>query len=129
MPSKVVQAAPEIARWVNANVTLPVLLGPDEESEQWVAAVARLAGCPHTVLRKIRHGDREVEVSVPDTSLWQGMTPVLIDDIASTGRTMLAATAHLAQAQLAAPVWHCGTCAVRRRCLPDFVGGKSSGRG
>lgn len=104
VPSKVVQAAPEIAKWVTANLSLPVLLGPDEESEQWVAAVARLAGCPHTVLRKIRHGDREVEVSVPDTSLWQGMTPVLIDDIASTGRTMLAASAHLARAQLAAPV-------------------------
>lgn len=104
IPSLVVQAAPEIAKWVKANVQLPVLIGPDQESEQWVAAVAKLAACPHTVLHKIRRGDRDVEVSIPDTSLWQGMTPILVDDIASTGRTMLAAAKHLLAAQLAAPI-------------------------
>lgn len=104
VPAKVVPAAPEIAKWIQAHVQSPVLLGPDEESAQWVQAVAELAQCPHTVLRKQRHGDRQVEVSVPDTARWQGMTPVLIDDIASTGKTMLAAAAHLQQAGMAAPV-------------------------
>ncbi|MBI3231088.1 MAG: ribose-phosphate pyrophosphokinase [Burkholderiales bacterium] len=104
VPTRVVQAAPEIAKWVSGNVSLPVLVGPDEESGQWVAAVAQLAGCPYTVLRKVRHGDHEVEVSVPDTDLWQGMTPVLIDDIASTARTMMAASAHLHKAGMKPPV-------------------------
>lgn len=104
IPSLVVQAAPEIAKWIATNVSLPVLVGPDEESGQWVAAVAHLAGCPYTVLSKVRYGDHEVEVSVPDTDLWQGMTPVLVDDIASTARTMMAAASHLHKAGLTPPV-------------------------
>jgi ribose-phosphate pyrophosphokinase len=104
IPTRVVQAAPEIAKWIATNVSLPVLVGPDEESAQWVAAVAHLAGCPYTVLSKVRHGDHEVDVSVPDTDLWQGMTPVLVDDIASTARTMMAAAGHLKRAGMKPPV-------------------------
>lgn len=104
IPSLVVQAAPSIAQWITSNVSLPVLVGPDEESAQWVAAVANLATCPYTVLNKVRLGDHEVQVSVPDTDLWQGMTPVLVDDIASTARTMMAAAGHLKKAGMAPPI-------------------------
>jgi ribose-phosphate pyrophosphokinase len=60
-------------------------------------AVARRIDAPHTVLRKTRHGDRDVEVSVPDLERWHAHTPVLVDDIVSTGRTMIAALHHLAE--------------------------------
>ncbi len=102
--SAVVHAAPAIAQWIARNIPRPLVIGPDAESEQWVAEVAKGAGCPYTVLQKTRHGDREVEVSVPDSAQWQGRTPVLVDDIVSTARTMIAATAHLHAAGLAAPV-------------------------
>jgi ribose-phosphate pyrophosphokinase len=100
----VVHAAPSISAWIRANVDKPVVIGPDEESAQWAAAVAEGAGCPHTVLRKVRHGDHDVEVSVPDTQHWAGHTPVLVDDIASTAKTMIAAVGHLKRAGLPAPV-------------------------
>jgi ribose-phosphate pyrophosphokinase len=95
MPTRALHAAPLIAQWISDNVENPLLIGPDRESEQWVAAVARGARAPHIVLRKIRRGDREVEVSVPDLAQWKGRTPVLVDDIISTGQTMIVTLKHL----------------------------------
>lgn len=107
IPTRVASASPVISQWITNNLQRPVVIGPDEESEQWVAEVAKAAGCPYTVLQKVRHGDRDVEVSVPQPELLRGMTPVLVDDIVSTARTMIAATAHLHAAGLAAPVCIC----------------------
>lgn len=104
IPTKVVHAAPAIADWIAANVERPVIVGPDAESEQWVARVAKAVGCPYTVLEKTRQGDREVAVTAPAAVDWQGGTPVLVDDIASTAQTMIAAVARLREAGLPAPV-------------------------
>lgn len=95
VPTVVVHAARSIADWIARNIRQPVLIGPDSESEQWVAAVAGLAGAPFTVLTKTRHGDRDVEVSVPDVERWRDHTPVLVDDIISSGHTMLETLQHL----------------------------------
>jgi ribose-phosphate pyrophosphokinase len=102
--TKVVHAAPIIAKWIAANVPSPIIFGPDGESEQWAAEVAEAADCPYAVLKKTRHGDREVEVSIPDASFWVGMTPVLVDDIVTTARTMIAATRQIEVAGMAPPV-------------------------
>ena len=104
IPAHAVPAAPAIAQWIRENVTTPWLIGPDEESAQWVAAVARDANAPFAVLEKIRRGDRDVEVSVPDAASRSGHTPVLVDDIISTGRTMTRTIAHLQRAGLPPPV-------------------------
>jgi ribose-phosphate pyrophosphokinase len=103
VPTRVVHAAPSIASWISAHVPLPLLVGPDEESEQWVSEVAALVGCPFTLLKKIRTGDHSVEVSVPVVAAWRGRSPVLVDDIASTARTMMAAAARLREAGLNPP--------------------------
>lgn len=91
IPTHVVHAAPLIAKWIKANVTDPLIIGPDSESEQWVAAVASDAGAPYSVLEKVRRGDRNVEIRLKDLGQWKGRTPVLVDDIISTGRTMIEA--------------------------------------
>lgn len=104
IPTSVVRASPAIAAWVGRNVDTPVLVGPDMESSQWVEEVARLAGAPSVVLEKKRSGDRDVEVSLPDAAGIAGRTPVLVDDIVSTARTMIAAVRHLRAAGLAPPV-------------------------
>jgi ribose-phosphate pyrophosphokinase len=95
IPTRTLHAAPLIARWIGDNVSRPLLIGPDAESEQWVAAVA--AGCqaPHIVLEKVRHGDRDVEISLPDTRPWRNRTPVMIDDVVSSARTMIEALSQL----------------------------------
>ena len=102
--AQVVPAAPAIAQWLRAHVAAPLLVGPDEESEQWVAEVARLAGAPHTVMRKTRRGDRDVSVAMENPGPWSGRMPVLVDDIISTGRTLVAATEALRETGLPAPL-------------------------
>lgn len=104
VPSIVVHAAPLLAQWISANVDSPVLIGPDSESEQWVSEVARGANAPWLVLEKVRRGDRDVSVSIPDITALRGRTPVLVDDIISTARTMMAAVRHLTGQGLATPV-------------------------
>ena len=104
IPVRAARAAPMIAAWLRDKVAAPVLIGPDMESEQWVNDVARLAGAPSVILVKKRRGDREVEVSVPDPEKLAGRTPVLVDDIVATGRTMIAAVRHIRAAGLQAPV-------------------------
>jgi len=89
LDSEVVHAAPDIAEWVLAQVESPLLIGPDCESEQWVAAIADRAKAPFTVLEKIRRGDRDVTIAVPDLNAYRGSTPVLIDDMISTAQTLI----------------------------------------
>jgi len=97
-------AAPVLARWVRDNVAEPVLIGPDEESVQWVGQAAAAAGLQHFTLTKRRHGDRNVEIVLPDLEPWRGCTPVLVDDVISTGGTMRESVRLLRQAGFAAPV-------------------------
>jgi len=103
IPTTVAHAASSIAAWVKSEITKPVLVGPDQESEQWVAAVADACGAPFEILTKTRRGDRDVSVSESKRE-WNGHTPVLIDDIVSTGRTLVEATRSLRAAGSSPPV-------------------------
>lgn len=104
IPTKVMHAAEKIGGWIRDHVNKPVLIGPDAESEQWVSQVARISGCPFLVLEKIRRGDRDVQVSLPDPKALSGKTPVLVDDIVSTARTMIEAVRHLRDKSATAPI-------------------------
>lgn len=101
--SQAVHAATLITEWIQAHVERPLIVGPDSESEQWVRDVARQANAQYTVLEKTRRGDRDVDVTVPDVDRWRDHTPVVLDDIISTARTMIETTHHLTAAGLAAP--------------------------
>ncbi|WP_262031332.1 ribose-phosphate pyrophosphokinase [Microvirga sp. Mcv34] len=103
IPNRVGHAAPLMADWIRSHVDRPVIIGPDIESEQWVAEVAERAGAPFRVLRKERHGDRDVTITVPDLGEVSDLTPVLVDDIISSGQTMLEAARQLKAQGLAAP--------------------------
>lgn len=104
IPTKVAAAAPAIAAWVREKVPRPVLIGPDLESEQWVAAVAGLAGAPYQILHKERLGDRNVRISIPNPDGLADRTPVLVDDIVSSARTMIETATQLRAKALPAPV-------------------------
>jgi ribose-phosphate pyrophosphokinase len=104
IPTQVMHAAPLISDWIRKEVSRPLLIGPDSESEQRVAAVARDAGAAHVDLQKVRRGDRDVDVSVPDVARWRDHTPVLVDDIVSTARTMIETVSHLKRESMRPPV-------------------------
>lgn len=87
-------AAPLLGQWLARQVPGALLVAPDEEAEQWVAAAARGQGLDFLVSRKQRHGDHDVRVDVPAAEL-RGRAVVLLDDVASTGRTLLDAAATL----------------------------------
>jgi ribose-phosphate pyrophosphokinase len=102
--TQVVAAAPAIAQWLEREVPRPIIVGPDMESEQWVAAVAARLDAPSVVMTKVRHGDRDVRVHLPAGASDQGRTPVLLDDIISSGHTVATAAAVLQEAGWGAPL-------------------------
>jgi len=89
IPARAVSAMPAITRWIEANVKDPVLIGPDGESAQWVRELAHRLSVPWLTLEKTRRGDHEVSVTPPAPALLAGRSPVIIDDIASSGRTII----------------------------------------
>ncbi len=100
--ARVLSGAPLLSDWIAAQRQRPLLIGPDEESAQWVALAAARHGFDHTVCRKVRHGDRDVEVALPDMVL-AGRQVVVLDDVVSTGHSV-ARAAHLLRAAGAASV-------------------------
>lgn len=86
-------AAPVLADLVHQQCPDALLIGPDGESEQWITLAARHHGMDHAICRKTRHGDRRIDIGLPDVNV-VGRNVVLLDDIASSGHT-LAQTARL----------------------------------
>ena len=91
IPTVAVRSAPLLARWVQDNIDRPVIIGPDAESEQWVSSIAGMADAPYLVLEKRRLGDRAVQLEVPDLVQWKHSHPVIVDDIVSSGVTLVEA--------------------------------------
>jgi ribose-phosphate pyrophosphokinase len=89
-------AAEEIGRFLKQKLDYALLLGPDSESEQWVAAIANKIGFDYCIAHKERRGDKQIEMTLPDNNFFNKPI-VIIDDMASTGRT-LAKAAGLLQA-------------------------------
>ncbi|MCP9627237.1 ribose-phosphate pyrophosphokinase [Rhodopseudomonas palustris] len=85
-------AIPAIAASLRARPLDPdtTVVGPDAESQQWVDELAKLIDRPSTVARKIRRGDRSVDITFDDPSLIKGRTALLVDDIVSSGGTLIA---------------------------------------
>lgn len=88
IPGYVLHATTNIATWIQHHVEKPMLIGPDKESEQWVAQIAKHVNAPYLILEKTRHGDKQVDIHLPDIQQYQSFNPVLVDDIISTARTM-----------------------------------------
>jgi ribose-phosphate pyrophosphokinase len=95
IPCVTLHAAGLLGAWIRAEAPDALVIGPDSESAQWAAEVAEVAVAPVVVLQKERFGDRDVRITFPDLSAFAGRQPVLIDDIASSGRTLAAAAREL----------------------------------
>ena len=88
IPSLSAHVGPLFAAWIAGNVRDPLVIGPDEESGQWVEAIAREVGAPWSVMHKERRGDRDVAMRAPDLDRYRDCQPVIIDDILSSGTSL-----------------------------------------
>jgi len=77
---------------------LTIVAGPDAESRPWVSDLAGRLGLAHTVATKIRHDDRSVEIDFAQEPSIAGRPALLVDDIVSSGGTLIAAARALAAA-------------------------------
>ncbi len=93
-------AMPAIAKALRMTGIDPatIVAGPDAESRPWVSDLAGQLGLAHTVARKIRRGDRSVEIAFADRASIAGRPVLLVDDIVSSGGTLIACAKALAAA-------------------------------
>jgi ribose-phosphate pyrophosphokinase len=85
-------AAPSMADFLfahfrGAGLADPLLVGPDAESEQWVAGIAAHNALDYRIAIKRRLGDRDVRITLAPEDL-RDRHVVLVDDVASTGHTL-----------------------------------------
>ena len=83
--------APLLGDYIAQKIPDAFLLGPDSESSQWIASAAKKHGLDHAACEKIRRGDKDVQVQLPAVDL-KDRRVVILDDVASSGRTLAKAT-------------------------------------
>ena len=74
------------------------MVGPDAESLPWVNDLAGRLGLSYTVARKTRHGDRSVAIEFQDRARIAGRPALIVDDIVSSGGTIVACAKALTSA-------------------------------
>jgi ribose-phosphate pyrophosphokinase len=93
--SMALHASNAMSTFIQKHFTQPVLIGPDEESEQWVKTLAEPHHWDYAIATKERYGDKEVAItlamnaqkSINKVSL-KSRDVIIVDDIASTGKTL-----------------------------------------
>ncbi len=79
-----------------------VVVGPDAESLPWVSDLAGRLDLPFAVARKTRRGDRSVAIEFHETARIAGRPALIVDDIVSSGGTMIACAKALTAAGVTA---------------------------
>lgn len=96
IPAISVSAAPAIGEALAQSVdNTAVIVGPDSESRQWVHSIAEPLGLKFLVGEKVRHGDRNVDLVLPGVEMVRGRHAVLVDDMISSGTTLIECAALL----------------------------------
>lgn len=106
-----VSAATTLANLLRPDVTPDtILVGPDAESRPWVQSVADELGLDVLVGRKRRLGDKDVELDIEGAERARGHPVVLVDDLISSGGTLLRCASLLLEAgaaRIEAVATHC----------------------
>jgi len=89
IPAKRLSANEAIAKYIEKNIKNEVIVGPDSESYQWAEAIARKIHLHAVVLKKKRYTSRHVRIKVKKGTDFKGKNVVIVDDIISTGHTMI----------------------------------------
>lgn len=138
IPAISLSAAPLLATLIRPEHG-PIIIGPDSESRQWTQSIAAPLGLDTLVAAKQRTGDRHVSLTLEGTALVRGRPAILVDDMISSGQTLIEAAnlLHAAGAiSVEAIVTHClartedlarmTACGITRIASTDSVDGPTS---
>ena len=78
-----------IAKYIKEHVKNPVIIGPDEESYKWARNVANILNVESRILKKKRLSSYHVEIKLNKKIDLENKNAVIVDDIVSTGHTIL----------------------------------------
>lgn len=78
-----------IEDYIKKNIKNAVIIGPDEESYKWAKNVADALGIESRILEKKRYSSYHVEVKLNKKIDLRGKSAVIVDDIVSTGHTII----------------------------------------
>ena len=92
IPAHNLTAVPLLAQYIKKNFELTdlIVIGPDEEAEQWAKVAAKELEAEYDVLEKERLGPSEVRIKTRELDV-KNRDVVIVDDIISTGGTMVEA--------------------------------------
>lgn len=92
-------AASAVAEWLHRHQPgVDFILGPDIESEPWVSQAAAALRVPYRLFSKMRFGDADVRLQLQTPEDLAGCSVALVDDICSSGGTLIQATTQLRSA-------------------------------
>ena len=84
-------ANPLIEDYIKKKIKNPVIIGPDWESYKWAQHVAEKINCDFAIMQKERYSSRKVRVKLNKKIDIKNKNLVFIDDMISTGHTLLEA--------------------------------------
>ncbi|EQB02144.1 ribose-phosphate diphosphokinase [Sphingobium baderi] len=90
IPAIALSAAPVLATLIDAHDN-PLVIGPDSESCQWTGTIAAPLGLQTLIASKQRLGDRQVSLAIADIERVKERRAILVDDMISSGRTLVEA--------------------------------------
>nr|MDO8044338.1 ribose-phosphate diphosphokinase [Candidatus Baldrarchaeota archaeon] len=92
IPAHNLTAVPLLAQYIKKNFELTdlIVIGPDEEAEQWAKVAAKELEVEYDILEKERLGPSEVRIKTRELDV-KNRDIVIVDDIISTGGTMVEA--------------------------------------
>lgn len=91
IPSKNLSAMPAIADNFIDKFENPIIIAPDKGALNFAKEIADIIGCSYDYMDKVRLSPEKVETKVSNIDV-EGMQGIIIDDIISTGGTIVNAT-------------------------------------
>lgn len=91
IPTKVLYAQKELEKWIMGLVDQPLIIATDSARKDWVKNMAKRLGCPFAYYQNRTDGGNKLGLYSDESIDYQSVTPIMVEDIISDGKTMMAA--------------------------------------
>jgi ribose-phosphate pyrophosphokinase len=115
-----VTANDAIAEYIKKNVKNAAIIGPDWESYKWAEYIGKKIGCEYHILHKKRWSSHKVKIYFRKGVELKGKKVVIVDDIISSGHTILETIKELKSADIGDITVICVHGIFAEGCLPKL---------